>query len=156
MFQRIKASQERCGPTVAFYHLGAADICDTLRGEVQVIRQIKTVGVYVVDQPKAVEFYTKTLGFEIRRTEPMGQGGQWIEVAPPGAQTSVVLYPRSMMPKWEHLKPSVVFACEDAEVTCRDLAAKGVQITGQPRRMAWGTFAKFVDLDGNEFVLASA
>ncbi|MGH7231475.1 MAG: VOC family protein [Nitrospiraceae bacterium] len=60
-----------------------------------------------------------------------------------------------MMPEWEQLKPSVVFACNDAIVTCKDLAEKGVQITQEPKRMAWGTFAMFADPDGNEFVLAS-
>ena len=119
------------------------------------IGHIKTVAIYVSDQVKALDFYTKTLGFEIRRQELMGPSASWIEVAPPGAQSCLVLYPRAMTQNWQELKPSVVFACADVEGTCRDLAAKGVQITGQPRQMAWGTFAKFIDPDGNEFILAS-
>ena len=62
------------------------------------IGPIKTVGIYVRDQERAVEFYTQKLGFEVRRTLSMGPGASWIEVAPPGAQTCLVLYPKAMMP----------------------------------------------------------
>jgi len=58
-----------------------------------------------------------------------------------------------MMSNWEQLKPSVVFTCGDVAQTCQELTERGVQITHQPKKMAWGTFAKFVDPDGNEFVL---
>jgi lactoylglutathione lyase len=119
------------------------------------IGRIKTVGIYVEDQRKSLDFYTKQLGFEVRRDEPMGPGGNWVEVGPPGAETCLVLFPRAMMDGWERMKPSVVFRCEDVERTCSDLAARGVAIIEQPRRMAWGTYAKFTDLDGNEFILAS-
>lgn len=62
----------------------------------------------------------------------MGLRGNWIEVAPPDAQTCLVLYPRTLMPSWEQVKPSVVFNCDDAHATCEALAAKGVQIYSEP------------------------
>ena len=103
------------------------------------------------DQQKAVEFYTQKLGFEIRRSLPMDPHAKWVEVSPPGAQTCLVLYPKAMMPNWAELKPSVVFHCPDVEDTCRRLESLSVRITMQPTLMEWGTFAKFLDLDGNEF-----
>ena len=33
---------------------------------------MKTVGIYVSDQEKAVDFYVATLGFEVRRRMQMG------------------------------------------------------------------------------------
>lgn len=120
------------------------------------IGPIKTVGVYVQDQDKALEFYTGKLKFDVRRTLPMGPQAQWIEVAPPGGQSCLVLYPRAMMPDWEeHLKISLVFHCPDVETTCRDLERAGVEITMAPKVMPWGTFATFADPDGNEFGLSS-
>lgn len=116
---------------------------------------IKTVGIYVDNQEKAIEFYTQKLGFEIRRSLPMGPHAKWVEVSPPGAQTCLALYPKAMMSNWAELKPSVVFHCPDVEATCRQLESIGVRITMQPTPMAWGTFAKFLDLDGNEFGLTS-
>jgi catechol 2,3-dioxygenase-like lactoylglutathione lyase family enzyme len=47
------------------------------------IASIKTVAVYVSDQKEALRFYTKKLGFEVRRTESMGPDGTWVEVGPP-------------------------------------------------------------------------
>ncbi len=44
---------------------------------------IKTVGIYVEDQQKAVEFYTQKLEFEIRRSQPMGSHAKGVEVLPP-------------------------------------------------------------------------
>ena len=118
------------------------------------ITNVTTVAVYVTDQEAALRFYTEKLGFEVRRNEPMGPGGSWIEVAPPGAQTRVVIYPRAMMKGWEHLKPSIVFGCEDTESTYRELAERGVNFTQAPTKMPGGMFSKFVDPDGNEFLLA--
>lgn len=119
------------------------------------ITHIKTVAVYVEDQARALDFYTTKLGFEIRRTEPMRPQARWIELAPQGAETCVVVYPRSMMPRWEQLKPSIVFACDDITVTYQLLESRGVDFIEAPKEMAWGRFARFRDLDGNEFVLTA-
>jgi predicted enzyme related to lactoylglutathione lyase len=115
------------------------------------IGAIKTVGVYVEDQRRAVEFYTEKLGFTVRRQIPMGPDAAWIEVSPPDAETCLVLYPKAMMTNWAELKPSIVFHCDDVEAVCRQLEANGVTITMKPTPLGWGTFAKFVDPDGNEF-----
>lgn len=119
------------------------------------IGPIKTIGIYVEDQAKSVEFYTEKLGFEVRKSIPMGPDANWIEVSPPGAETCLVLYPKSMMTNWAQLKPSVVFQCPDVEDTCLLLKSRGVSITMNPTQMGWGMFAMFVDPDGNEFGLTS-
>jgi predicted enzyme related to lactoylglutathione lyase len=116
---------------------------------------IKTVTVYVDDHQKAVEFYTQKLGFEIRRSLPMGPNAHWVEVAPPGAQTCLVLYPKAMMPNAATLKLGVVFHCPDVQSTCRHLESLGVKIGMPPKQMPWGMFATFLDLGGNEFGLTS-
>jgi len=117
------------------------------------IKQIATVAIYVEDQEKALAFWTETMGFTVYRNQPMGPAGNWIEVGPPGVETRLVLYPKSMMPNWAELKPSIVFECDDIEQTYADLAAKGVKFLEAPQKMAWGTYARFEDPDGNVFVL---
>ena len=119
------------------------------------IGPIKTVGIYVDDQQKAVEFYTEKLGFEVRRSVSIGPNANWVEVAPPGAQSCLVLYPKSMMTNWPELKPSVVFYCQDVEGTCLKLDADGVRIKIKPTQLGWGMFATFLDVDDNEFGLTS-
>src|SRR2546425_11628705 len=55
------------------------------------ITQVGTVIVPVSDQERALEFYLGTLGFEKRMDAPFGEGQRWIEVAPPGAATTIAL-----------------------------------------------------------------
>jgi lactoylglutathione lyase len=105
------------------------------------ITRVKLVTVYVADQAAARRFYVEALGFEVRREMPMGPGATWLEVAPPGGQTVVVLYPRALMAGWETMKPSIVFACESVEATHAALERGGVAFTQAPTRMAWGTSA---------------
>ena len=49
------------------------------------ITDVRTVGVPVGDQDRALEFYLGKLGFEKRLDVPLGDGQRWIEVAPRGA-----------------------------------------------------------------------
>lgn len=54
------------------------------------ISDVRTVGVPVADQERALEFYGSVLGFETRMDSPF-PGGRWIEVAAPGATTTIAL-----------------------------------------------------------------
>ena len=49
------------------------------------------IGVKVSDQDAATEFYVGALGFEKRLDAPISPTMRWIEVAPPGATTSIGL-----------------------------------------------------------------
>jgi catechol 2,3-dioxygenase-like lactoylglutathione lyase family enzyme len=55
------------------------------------ITDVRTVAVTVTDQDQALAFYVDTLGFEKRLDAPISPTMRWIEVAPPGAGTSIAL-----------------------------------------------------------------
>jgi lactoylglutathione lyase len=55
------------------------------------IGDVRTVGVPVTDQDRALTFYVEKLGFELRLDVPVGGGKRWIEVAPAGATTTIAL-----------------------------------------------------------------
>jgi catechol 2,3-dioxygenase-like lactoylglutathione lyase family enzyme len=57
------------------------------------ITEVGTVIVPVSDQDRAIEFYTETLGFELRGDTPYEENERWVEVAPPGATTVIALVP---------------------------------------------------------------
>lgn len=58
------------------------------------INDVRTVGVPVTDQDRAVDFYVGVLGLEKRLDVPVQWlGGRWIEVAPHGAHTTIALIP---------------------------------------------------------------
>lgn len=58
-----------------------------------------------------------------------------------------------MMPNWKEMKPSVIFVCDNIEHMFHNLTSKGVKFTQEPKNMAWGTYAIFTDIYGNEFVM---
>ena len=120
------------------------------------ITAVRTASVYVSDQQRAIDFYTKTLGFALKAKMPMGPEGDWVEVVPPGGNTSIVLYPRTMMPDWPQRQSSLVLRTTDTIMTHQELAAKGVKFTQEPVTMPWGyVFAQFEDPDGNWFGLTN-
>ena len=55
------------------------------------ITDVRTVGIPVTDQDQALAFYVDRLGFEKRLDAPISPTMRWIEVAPPGAATSIAL-----------------------------------------------------------------
>lgn len=119
------------------------------------IRLVKFISIPVDDQQRALDFYTAKLGFKVLTDQPFSAEQRWIELQIPGAETSVVLFrmddgikPGSMM--------NMSFATDDVEGTYSELAAKGVQFVQPPTKQEWGTFAMFVDSEGNRFVLSSS
>jgi lactoylglutathione lyase len=118
------------------------------------IKQINTVAIYVEDQDRAVRFYVEKLGFTVHADRPM-RPARWIEVGPANAQSRFVIFPRDLMPDWAQRKASVVLLCDDAEATFRELSARGVTFTEPPKRMDYGTFGVFADVDGNQLAIMS-
>jgi hypothetical protein len=51
---------------------------------------------YVEDQQKAKAFWVEKAGLEVTVETPIGPGATWLEVAPKGAQSALVLYPSTM------------------------------------------------------------
>ncbi|GLI04060.1 hypothetical protein YDYSG_00900 [Paenibacillus tyrfis] len=117
------------------------------------IKKMATAAVYVEDQQKAKAFWTEKVGFEVVAEHQMMPGASWLEVAPKGAESALVLYPKSMMKNWAELKPSIVFVCDDVEKTYETMKANGVTFEGELQKMQWGTFATFLDEDGNSFLI---
>ncbi|MDF2961860.1 MAG: Glyoxalase/bleomycin resistance protein/dioxygenase [Paenibacillus sp.] len=117
------------------------------------IKHIATVGVYVDNQQKAITFWTEKAGFQVFRNQPMTPDASWVEVGPEGAQSALVLYPKAMMPNWEELKPSIVFHVEDIQQTYEAMKSRGVHFLEEPNPQPWGTYCRFQDEDGNEFLM---
>jgi predicted enzyme related to lactoylglutathione lyase len=59
-----------------------------------------------------------------------------------------------MRPDWAERNALVVFRCADIELAHRTLSARGVTFDRQPERTAWGSFASFLDTEGNQFGLS--
>ena len=114
------------------------------------ITQVGTVIVPVSDQERALEFYLGTLGFEKRMDAPFGEGQRWIEVAPPGAATTIALV---LHREGEPSGIEVSLTTQDADADYAGLRAGGVD--SDPAVMRLGDSVPpmftFRDPDGNRF-----
>ena len=110
------------------------------------ITGVGTVAIPVTDQDRALEFYVGELGFETRRDVPFGDG-RWVEVAPPGAATTIALVPAG-------IPTGIRLTTRDADSAHAGLRARGVD--ADPEVM-WMEIAPpmFVmrDPDGNSLIL---
>jgi catechol 2,3-dioxygenase-like lactoylglutathione lyase family enzyme len=112
------------------------------------ITRVGTVILPVSDQDRALEFYVGTLGFETRLDGSFGDGQRWIEVAPPGAATTIALVPREATNGVE-----VSLATDDAESDHGAMMSTGVEADAELIRMGEGVPPMFTfrDPDGNRF-----
>jgi lactoylglutathione lyase len=92
------------------------------------ITNLRTVGVPVADQDRALAFYVDTLGLEKRLDMPVEElGGRWIEVAPARADTSIALVPeRDDVPAG--VETGIRLATPDAGAVHADLRDQGVDV----------------------------
>jgi lactoylglutathione lyase len=90
------------------------------------ITGVRTIGVPVTDQDRAVEFYVGTLGLDKRLDVPAGQlGGRWIEVAPPGSTTTIALV-TARQGATTGVETGIRLTTADATSLHEDLVARGV------------------------------
>jgi catechol 2,3-dioxygenase-like lactoylglutathione lyase family enzyme len=107
------------------------------------ISRIGTVVVPVADQDRALEFYVGTLGFEVRVDGTFGGDRRWLEVAPPGAATSLALVAADAL--------EVSLATSDAAADHAALLAAGADADAELTFMGPGVPPMFTfrDPDGN-------
>ncbi len=119
------------------------------------IKAVKFVSIPVNDQDRALEFYTKKLGFNILTDQPFNDEQRWIELGIPGAETRVVLFTADEHKDRIGTFSNIVFTSDNVEKTCQQMVERGVEFTQPPKKEPWGTSAIFKDTDGNVFVLSS-
>ena len=114
------------------------------------LTQVSTVMVPVTDQDRAIEFYTDKLGFETRADIPFGDGERWVEVAPPGAATTVALIP-PREGESAGIETRMALRSTDIDADHADLLARGVDVDPEVMRMGDPVPPMFFfrDQDGN-------
>lgn len=111
---------------------------------------VRTIGINVTNQDDALTFFVDTLGFEKRLDAPISPTTRWVEVAPPGAGTSIALT-ASVATAVVGTDTGVRFTVPDAAAEHAALQERGVDV-GELLR--WGDVPpmfSFDDPDGNRF-----
>jgi catechol 2,3-dioxygenase-like lactoylglutathione lyase family enzyme len=120
------------------------------------INGVLNVAVPVTDHDRALEFYTRNLGFEIRRDATFGPGLRWVEVAPAGAQTTIALAPPGDGAS-VGVDTGIRLGTTDAAATHRALRDLGVDADAEILRVPGAPPMFFVrDPDGNTLVVVEA
>ncbi len=127
-------------------------------------KRITQISLIVESQSRALEFYTKKLGFEKKIDFPTPAGYRWIVVGPKGQGPGLALV-ESAWPDDSGLgkrwradgAPPIVIETEDCPKTYRELKSRGVEfkrVYGEElKKVPYGTVAFFADPDGNLFEL---
>ncbi len=119
------------------------------------IKGIKLVSVPTNDQDRALAFWTEKMGFVVHTDQPFDGTQRWIELRIKSGDTHLVLFTTDDSKAQIGKFSAVSFYCDNVEKTYEELAAKGVEFAGPPKKADWGTAAIFKDPDGNSYVLSS-
>jgi catechol 2,3-dioxygenase-like lactoylglutathione lyase family enzyme len=115
------------------------------------ITEVRTVGIPVNDQDRALAFYVGKLGFENRMDASFGEGERWVEVAPRGAATSIALV-RASDALRAGIDTGLRLASEDAAADHATLTALGVDVDPEVIPYPVPMFP-FRDPDGNRLIV---
>ena len=120
--------------------------------------KISLSSVSVSDQNHALEFYTRTLGFNKKKDTPLGDA-RWLTVTSPEdpGGPELLLEPNAEYPALKALKESLVkdgipftaFEVDDVEAEYRRLIDLGVKFTQEPTDFVGAKYAVFDDTCGN-------
>jgi catechol 2,3-dioxygenase-like lactoylglutathione lyase family enzyme len=125
---------------------------------------IGAVALIVADYDEAIAYYTQALGFELREDSPREAAPgnprkRWVVVAPPGAQTGLLLaqaasdMQRARVGDQTGGRVGFFLHTDDFDRDYAAMRAKGVRFMEEPRREDYGTVAVFEDLYGNRWDL---
>jgi len=132
------------------------------------ITKVTHIGVYVLNQDSAYDFYVNKLGFKVHTDAPMGEGARWLTVCPPEQpELEITLFlvaegdmftKETVMTMTDLIKKgtfgAAVFTCNDLLATYEELKSKGVVFKKAPTKEFYGFEALFIDDSGNWFSLS--
>jgi predicted enzyme related to lactoylglutathione lyase len=119
------------------------------------IKNIDFVSIPIVDQKRALKFYTEKLGFSVFTDQPYNDDQRWIELKIAGAQTKVVLFTGDDQKDLVGRFLNATFTCDDVYRTYAELREKGVEFEDEPSKEPWGTMVMMKDSEGNKILLSS-
>jgi lactoylglutathione lyase len=110
---------------------------------------LRTVGIPVSDQDRALAFYIDTLGFEKIIDMPLEQlGGRWIELRPAQSATTIAVIP-SRDDVSVGVDTGIRFTTDDAAALHTELSDRGVDVDELLHWEGAPPMFDFRDPDGN-------
>jgi catechol 2,3-dioxygenase-like lactoylglutathione lyase family enzyme len=113
--------------------------------------KLELVPVPVTDVDRAIEFYTKKVGFNLDHDHQVNEKLRFVQLTPPGSACSIVIGDgiTEMTPGSQQGLQMVVKNAQEAH---DELQGRGVEVS-DVNPMDWGNFVFFSDPDGNSWAL---
>jgi predicted enzyme related to lactoylglutathione lyase len=128
-------------------------------GGTTMLKQIAYAAVFVNDQGKALDFYTKVLGFEKGVDAPTPNGPRFLTVGVKGQDFQLVLWPGTPgqgQPAYGRMSAAYTIDVGDCRKMFEVLKSRGVKFATDVLEYPWGSVAVFQDPDGNPLQLREA
>lgn len=116
------------------------------------IKGITTAILAVADQDTMRSFFVDKLGFAAHTDAEMWPGARWVEVAPPGGGTTLVLNAAKDFGRDPDPQYPMTFGCTDLAETADGLKASGVEVTDIVSE-GWGRYVRVTDPEGRQLLL---
>ena len=123
-------------------------------------RSIGSITLVVDDYDRAIDYYTRALGFALLEDIDLGGGKRGVRVAPAaGAQTALLLAQAADEPQRARIgdqtggRVGFFLHTDDFHRDHAAMRAQGVRFLESPRVETYGTVAVFEDLYGNRWDL---
>jgi catechol 2,3-dioxygenase-like lactoylglutathione lyase family enzyme len=125
--------------------------------------------IWVLDQDRALKFYTEKLGFVLETDADMGGGARWLTVTKPEQPDLCLVLANPAPPMLSEedgrtirglvakgAMGAGVMRTPDVHATFKELTDKGVEFVQEPEQRPYGVEALFRDDSGNWFSLTEA
>jgi lactoylglutathione lyase len=113
------------------------------------ITRVRTIGVPVTDQNRALEFYLGTLGFAKRIDVTLGTNLRWIEVVPHESDGASLALLRATEEAPAGVETGIRLMTEDADASHAAMRSRGVDVDEVLRWPDAPPMFAFRDQDGN-------
>lgn len=116
------------------------------------LERVAYASVFVTDQDRALDFYTKVLGFEPGFDNPTPDGPRFLTVVLKGQDFQLVLWPGTpgqAQPVQGRIPASYTIETGDIRKAVETLTSRGVMFETDVLEYPWGYLAAFQDPDGN-------
>jgi catechol 2,3-dioxygenase-like lactoylglutathione lyase family enzyme len=119
------------------------------------LTQVGRVCVTVADTDRAIDFYVDALGFEKTVDVPMGDSYRWVEVALPGAVTTIALAPPPEGTEARGSQTGICIDTSDVDADHAALKAAGADVDDEVSRWGGPVPPMFWvrDPDGNSLII---
>src|SRR6185437_8540357 len=119
------------------------------------LTQVGRVCVTVADTDRSIDFYVETLGFEKVVDVPMGPDMRWVEVAIPGAPTTIALAPPPPGQQAGGSQTGICLDTSDVDADHTALKAAGADVDDEVSRFGGPVPPMFWlrDPDGNSLIV---